>query len=203
MSEEIKTPEDKIFDLNWNNDVFRDSISMDTSRDEFSSNNLKTKDKGVYDQMEKYLIENKGNPTLHDYAKYTLAAKDADEVLKIYRDKDLYDKEKEAYKTLKNKGVNLDNFVKQWGWDDKALTARAQTLDTCKINNRSKVMHDILTNLSEKDLFLNDLNRKDNIGTIKGRPVVFDVKSLVDYKDRAYEIPPYEKDDYDSKDDGT
>jgi hypothetical protein len=157
---------------------------------------LSSADKLVFDEIEKYLVENNVQTmerlTLHDGSKKTLVASGAHDVLKIYypNSRGVYIKEKEYYQTLKEKNANMKDFVWQSGWNDATLTARAENLQSASPpGDKRQAASQILQRLSEVGLFLNDLDRGDNIGTsMDGRAVVFDVKSLVSYDKRKYEI---------------
>jgi hypothetical protein len=154
----------------------------------------------VYKKIDEYLEENNVQALtdlrLHDGAKKTLVARGARDVLKLYapHNEGIYLNEKKCYEQLARTGVDMRFFVAQWGWDPGSLTARAENLASNKApggeDERTAAMRQVLTHLKGKGLFLNDLDKNDNIGTsLTGAAVVFDVKSLVTYDRRKYEIP--------------
>lgn len=144
-----------------------------------------------YDKLESYVRQFDGELSASGDGKINVIAAGATEILKLYRS-GIYEKEKASYTQLETSGANMDNFVAQHDWDDETRTARAETLASTSAPNGDHTIaaRAILTDLSEHGLFLNDLDRGDNIGTsANGRAVVFDVKSLVPVEQAKYPIP--------------
>ena len=159
---------------------------------------LSPTDKLVFHEIETYLVENNVQTRelvhVHDGAKKTLVASGAREVLKLYYPNSggVYTKEKQSYELLQRKGADMRDFVRQWGWNDLALTARADNLRSSQPPGpKMEAASQILERLKEVGLCLNDLQFGDNVGTsMDGRAVVFDVKSLVELREnKSKQLP--------------
>jgi hypothetical protein len=163
---------------------------------------LSWNDKLVFREIESYLVANnvqtRAQVHVHDGAKKTLVATGAQDVLKLYYPNSggVYAKEQEAYGMLREKGADMRDFVRQWGWNDLALTARADNLRSSQPPGaKIPLARQILERLMSVGLYLNDLYMGDNVGTsMDGRPVVYDVKSLVK-KSEAKNLEVFIKED--------
>ncbi|MCL1127706.1 hypothetical protein [Shewanella surugensis] len=154
------------------------------SNENFDPTRLQPADQLRFEQFVRFIQDAKvtsiDDLTLHDGAKVTLVAKNYDQVLKFYPNGTLYGVEKYACEVIDETGMKA-LFVAHTDWDDKVLTSRAQKIDMSLTDSKQEAIlfgQEVNRALSHHGLVITDIDRGDNVGSIAGKKVIFDVKSL-------------------------